>query len=294
MSKKVGPKKAYGWKILKAKKALKQKHRIKSNAFNLIFGRSDKKIIIKARPKVTALILDAGCGRGFYLRAISLYDFPQEIYGIDTNKIYLVKARQSCNDKRVRLKEISIYDTKYPSNFFDFIICSEVLEHLDDDRKALVELKRILKSNGSLIITVPNYNFPFLWDPFNWILMRFFKTHINKSIWWLAGIWADHKRLYTKEDIANKVKEYFKIADQKLFLYWCWPFSHFLLYGIGKNIVEKLGWADFNRFNFISEKTFSRLVAYVIRLPSQFLDKLSKTNSAVNICIRAKNKYKFK
>lgn len=241
--------------------------------------------IEKRKPKK---ILDAGCGRGFYVRAISLYKFPKEIHGIDINKIYLAKARQSCNDKRIKLKEVSIYDTKYPSNFFDFIICSEVLEHLDDDKKALVELKRILKSNGVLVITVPNYNFPFLWDPFNWILMRFFKTHINKDIWWLAGIWADHKRLYSKEEITSKVKEYFKIVDQKLFLYWCWPFSHFLLYGIGKNLVEKLGFDDFNRFNFTGGKTFSSFVAHIVRLPSQFLDRLSRANNTVNIGILAK------
>ncbi len=241
--------------------------------------------IEKSKPKK---ILDAGCGRGFYLHAISLYKFPQEIHGVDTNSIYLAKARELCKDKRVRLKKNSIYDIKYPSNFFDFIICSEVLEHLDDDRKALAELKRILKPNGSLIITVPNYNFPFLWDPLNWILMHFFKIHINKNIWWLAGIWADHKRLYTKEEVASKVAEYFKIVDQKLFLYWCWPFSHFMLYGIGKNLVERLGLDDFSRFSHTNENTMSRLATYIFKLPSQFLDSLSKSNNTLNIGILAK------
>ena len=242
--------------------------------------------IEKHRPKT---ILDIGCGRGFYLKTISLYTFPQEIHGIDINREYLEKAKRICSDKRIKVKQGSIYKLSYRDNYFDFIICSEVLEHLSDDEKALLEVKRVLKPSGFLIITVPKYNFPFLWDPLNWILMRFFNTHINKNIWWLAGIWADHERLYKTGELMQKIKKQgFKIEKIKQMIHYCWPFSHFLLYGIGKNLVERFWLDDFNRFNFTNEKTFSRLAAYVIRLPSQLLDRLSKTNDAVNICIRAK------
>lgn len=237
--------------------------------------------IEKSKPKK---ILDGGCGRGFYVKAISLYKFPKEIHGVDINKIYLAKARQSCNDKRVRLKEISIYDTKYPSNFFNFIICSEVLEHLDDDKKALAELKRMLKPNGSLIITVPNYNFPFLWDPLNWLLMKLFNMHVNKNIWWLAGIWADHERLYSKESLIKLVeKQNFTVNKTQQIIHYCWPFSHFLLYGIGKNLVERIGIRIFNRFNF-REKDKASLIAKIFNLPSRF-DNEACHKSFVCICL---------
>ncbi len=45
----------------------------------------------KARPKK---ILDAGCGRGFYLRALGFFPFVHEIHGIDINEKYLDVAKK--------------------------------------------------------------------------------------------------------------------------------------------------------------------------------------------------------
>ena len=192
-----------------------------------------------------------------------------------------------CDDKRINIKQGSIYKLPYRDNYFDFVICSEILEHLSDDKKALLEVERVLKPSGFLIITVPNYNFPFLWDPLNWILMRFFNTHINKDLWWLAGIWADHERLYTTDEIINVVKKHFKILEMRQFISWCWPFSHFLLYGIGKNLVENLGFSQFSRFNF-KKKSSSSLLAKLIALPTDFLDKKLQNINSTNIAIVAK------
>jgi SAM-dependent methyltransferase len=51
---------------------------------------------------------------------------------------------------------IDIMDMKiYPDNTFDIFICSHVLEHVLDDRKAMKELHRILKSDGFGICMVP-------------------------------------------------------------------------------------------------------------------------------------------
>lgn len=238
----------------------------------------------KYRPKI---ILDVGCGRGFYLKVISLYTFPQEIHGIDINKTYLEKAIKICSDQRIKIKQGSIYKLPYRDNYFDFIICSEVLEHLSDDKKALLETKRVLKPSGFILITVPNYNFPFLWDPLNWILMRFFNTHINKNIWWLAGIWADHERLYTQEEIIRKTQGRFTIEKVELLTNWCWPFAHFILYGVGKNLVEKLNLSQFNRFSF-KRKPLSSLLAKLLALPSNFMDKKLPNRNSVNIVILGK------
>ena len=51
--------------------------------------------------------------------------------------------------------EMDILDIKYDDNFFDFILCSHVLEHILDDRKALSDLFRVLKPGGKGILRVP-------------------------------------------------------------------------------------------------------------------------------------------
>jgi predicted SAM-dependent methyltransferase len=53
------------------------------------------------------------------------------------------------------LLKIDLTDIKYPDNYFDYIICNHILEHITDDKKAINELYRILKPMGIAIIMVP-------------------------------------------------------------------------------------------------------------------------------------------
>jgi SAM-dependent methyltransferase len=52
----------------------------------------------------------------------------------------------------------------FKTGIFDHTICSEVLEHVADDRQALHELARVLKPSGQLIITFPHRKFYFTYD----------------------------------------------------------------------------------------------------------------------------------
>ncbi len=236
-----------------------------------VFAKRAAYILNEVERKNPEKILDAGCGRGFYLKAISLYNSPKEICGIDINPSYLEKAKKLCaGDKRVKIAQASIYTLSYPNSYFDFIICSEILEHLTGDEKALSELNRVLKPGGSLVITVPHHNFPFFWDPLNWLLMRLFHTHVNKDVWWLAGIWADHLRLYKEEGLVKLIKKTgYEVRDKERIIRYSWPFSHFLLYGIGKNIVERLGGKQFDRFSF-EKKPLANILSSVFAFPSRF------------------------
>lgn len=229
-------------------------------------------------------ILDAGCGKGFYVQSLAYFPFIKEIHGFDINETYLKVTKENSSDPRSRIQKASIYSLPYPCNYFDFIICSEVLEHLEDDKKALLELKRVLKPGGILVVSVPNFNFPFLWDPLNWLLMKLFNTHINKNIWWLAGIWADHERLYTFDQLKKLITDCgFRIKKSRRIIHWCWPLSHFLLYGIGKNFVESFNLSTLSRFHIQNtRKPLSSLLALIFRLPTLIFDKEEKSSSPEN------------
>ena len=43
----------------------------------------------------------------------------------------------------------------FEDNFFDLILCNHVLEHVDNDKKAMQELYRVLNKNGTAILQVP-------------------------------------------------------------------------------------------------------------------------------------------
>jgi len=51
--------------------------------------------------------------------------------------------------------KMDILDIQFPDNTFDFIYCSHVLEHVQDDRKAMREFHRVLTPNGIAILLVP-------------------------------------------------------------------------------------------------------------------------------------------
>ena len=52
-------------------------------------------------------------------------------------------------------KNMDITEIQYPDNYFDFILCTHVLEHISEDRKAMRELFRVLKPGGFGILQVP-------------------------------------------------------------------------------------------------------------------------------------------
>lgn len=106
-------------------------------------------------------------------------------------------------DDQVDLTKLNIYS----ENYFDFFICSHMLEHIPDDTQAVSELSRILKPNGKGILMVP-------------ILLGLEKTYEDFSITSEEGRLKhfgqeDHVRVYSKDgyikllsDAGFRVEEY--------------------------------------------------------------------------------------
>lgn len=54
--------------------------------------------------------------------------------------------------------KMDIHDIPFEENTFDVLFCNHVLEHVDDDIKALNEIKRVLKTGGWAILQVPFFH----------------------------------------------------------------------------------------------------------------------------------------
>jgi SAM-dependent methyltransferase len=98
-------------------------------------------------------------------------------------------------DDRVDITDMQIYQ----DNQFDFFICSHVLEHVGEDRKALGELHRILKPAGQGILMVP-------------IVLGIEEIDEDPSITDPAERWRrfgqhDHVRVYSKRGFLDRVSE---------------------------------------------------------------------------------------
>ena len=109
-------------------------------------------------------ILDVGCGTGRHLAAALTID-QAEIVGLDPKVEDLHQARQRLElhrrlgvcgrNVRCYLAGGGLGRLPFHNNAFDLIICSEVLEHLEDIPGAIRELARVLTPDGQLIISVP-------------------------------------------------------------------------------------------------------------------------------------------
>jgi ubiquinone/menaquinone biosynthesis C-methylase UbiE len=189
-------------------------------------------------PQPADRILDCGCGMGFTLRVMS-ERYTCSLIGLDRTSQAITYGRQALRSTRVRLVRGDALRLPFPDHAFDKVLMTEVLEHLPDDVCALREIRRVLRPGGICAVSVPNHNYPFLWDPLNKTLEIGFGYHVPSHIWWLAGIWADHQRLYTPQTITHALQlAGFVVTEVRPITHYCLPFHHFLVYGLGKNLLQ--------------------------------------------------------
>lgn len=114
-------------------------------------------------------LLEVGSGEGFVLSAI-LEKQNFQATALDPNESALMLLKQRL--PQVETRNGYVEKLPFDDNSFDIVVCCEVLEHLEDPKKALQELKRVGKEY--FILSVPN-------EP--WFSMANFLRGKNLSRW---------------------------------------------------------------------------------------------------------------
>jgi ubiquinone/menaquinone biosynthesis C-methylase UbiE len=136
-------------------------------------------------------ILDAGCGTGLFSRHM-----PPGACGIDINCRHIAKAKIYA--PQINFQVADLESLPYPDNYFNCIICTEVIEHFPKPEKMLAELKRVLSPTGSLYGTVPSQS----------LFWRFrFLSSTKPS--------EPYHHYYQKKELSLLLEKYFKIKDLK-------------------------------------------------------------------------------
>ncbi len=144
-------------------------------------------------------VLDLGCGEGRHTweackRNAGIF------CGLDLDHVSLTKGRlvlwemdqQGASKGQWLLIRGSILRLPFKDGTFDKIICSEVLEHIPDDLHAITELKRVLKDDGVLAVSVPSY----LPEAICW---KISDEYHNTP--------GGHIRIYKARELRSKLKE---------------------------------------------------------------------------------------
>jgi len=128
---------------------------IKKDTYRIFLIRRIIEKLITKEPKTNNKILDVGCGDGELL-----YPFinKSDTYGFDIADKLINKAKK----KGIKASVLNLESSKFPfsDEFFDIIICSQVIEHIVNTDHLLSEINRVLKKNETLIISFPNINQP--------------------------------------------------------------------------------------------------------------------------------------
>jgi SAM-dependent methyltransferase len=97
-----------------------------------------------------ATVLEAGCGWGTNLEALEAAGY--RVTGLDVSRRVLDRLDRA--DRQLVEADLS---QGLPDHLpaYDCVLALDVIEHLDDDRRAVRQLRRLLKKDGRLIISVP-------------------------------------------------------------------------------------------------------------------------------------------
>ena len=146
-------------------------------------------------------ILDIGCGEGRHtIKACQQAgticigaDFGFKTLIETKKKLAFHKSLKDLRCKSVDLSCMDVTKLPFKKSSFDSVICSEVLEHIRDDAKAISELVRILKPKKILAVSVPRF-----WpEKICWLLSdAYFSANMG------------HVRIYKKKSLIKTIESF--------------------------------------------------------------------------------------
>ena len=182
---------------------------------------------IKKKINKKNIHLDVGCGSGTFISLLN----NKESYGIDISSKQIKYASKKYGKKNKKFYSFS-KRIPFKKNFFDSISLIELIEHLSDREIYILfkEIFRILKPDGIIHITTPNYLS--FWPLIEIILNQISKVsyenqHINKF------------NLFNVSKITKKLR--LRIVEKKTFIL-IGPFLAFFSFEISKL------WINFDKF----------------------------------------------
>ena len=131
------------------------KHTSKNPLQKFLIENFYRTLIAMARPLSPKTVLDAGCGEGFSLNKLMLNKIGIKIEGVEQSKEAIELGKKLFPKAKIKLGDI--YNLPYKTNSFDLVVSTEVLEHMEDPQKALLEIIRVSKKY--IILSVPNEPF---------------------------------------------------------------------------------------------------------------------------------------
>lgn len=105
-------------------------------------------------PINTKKLLEIGCGGGHLIQKVFSNNPDIKIMGVDKSKEATDTTKEKCKEAEIITADISTYD--FGERKFDTIICTEVLEHIENYGLVIKKMEKLLEKGGTLILSFPN------------------------------------------------------------------------------------------------------------------------------------------
>jgi 2-polyprenyl-3-methyl-5-hydroxy-6-metoxy-1,4-benzoquinol methylase len=116
--------------------------------------RSRGKVTYDWIPQGTKTLLDAGCAHGTFSRFYA--QKTKKMHAIDPIPMFIKRAKEINGNRNLTYQICALEKTPFDAEQFDVITLNDVIEHVQDEKKAIKEMDRVLKKGGTMIITVPH------------------------------------------------------------------------------------------------------------------------------------------
>lgn len=161
------------------------------------------------------VVLDIASGSGYGTKELATT--AKKVYGVDINSQAIKYAKKNYQNKNIEFIEGSATKIPIPDNTLDVVISFETIEHIEDYKKFMVEIKRVLKKDGILILSTPNdVEFPednhfhvheFQYNELQKLVKKYFINVENyyQATWTYNAIFTEDKLSSEWEDKVNTI-----------------------------------------------------------------------------------------
>lgn len=146
---------------------------------------------------VSGSVLDVGSADGIFSKVILDASRAKSLIGLEILKSSVEWSKNHWKQvKGIEFRVGDAHELQFPANYFDAVFCMEVLEHVLNPKKVLMEFKRVLKKGGYGVFLVPS------------------DSNLFRAVWWLwlhfyprGWVWRDtHIQTYRKNYLPKLCK----------------------------------------------------------------------------------------